>query len=491
MRIKKNIKYFYPYCLLILVISPALLYAQSKWVKIFDYSWWDETKACTQTYNGNIVISGITSSVRPSNLFLLVITETGDVLLEKIYSEPVLHDVSSIAIFGHDSYLVSGINHSNYFPAVVKTDLQGNVIWERSYFDNTTTNFYDLESTRDDGFIIAGSMYPQILYRRDALLVKADYSGEPLWTKIYESTGSFYEAFSISETADEGYIIVGDLGEHAWIKKTDKQGIILWQNEYGGLYSKAHSVIITEDNGYVFCGEKFMNPEYGYDVFIVKVDSAGITTWEKTFDFGGTEWTYSVIQTSDMGYALAGTRYKYFSSEITYRDILLIKTDQYGNMEWYQRYGDDSYGSFDESATSVFQTSDEGFLIAGSIQQPSNGRMSILVIKTDKNGNTEGIPTYIKTDDQSHSSNLQLFQNFPNPFNAQTTIKFSLNNTANVSLIIYDLSGKEVLRLLDHKNLSSGDHAIKWIATGNSSGVYFSKLISDREILIKKILLVK
>ena len=82
-----------------------------------------------------------------------------------------------------------------------------------------------------------------------------------------------------------------------------------------------------------------------------------------------------------------------------------------------------------------------------------------------------------------------LYQNYPNPFNPSTSIKFDMKKNGNVSLKIFDLSGKEVKTLFNGYK-QSGNHEVNFNANGLSSGIYFCKLeTSDYTSMIKMTLL--
>jgi hypothetical protein len=85
---------------------------------------------------------------------------------------------------------------------------------------------------------------------------------------------------------------------------------------------------------------------------------------------------------------------------------------------------------------------------------------------------------------------MALYQNVPNPFNAQTTIRFELARSAHARLIVHDLLGREVAQLINDV-LSSGPHEISFDACALPSGVYFYSLISGNHRLTRKLLLLK
>ena len=88
------------------------------------------------------------------------------------------------------------------------------------------------------------------------------------------------------------------------------------------------------------------------------------------------------------------------------------------------------------------------------------------------------------------ANNFELFQNYPNPFNPETNISFILNESSNVLLKIFDVSGKEVV-VLTNKVYSAGSHTIKWNASEFPSGVYFYKIQAGNNSSVKKMTLIK
>jgi hypothetical protein len=101
--------------------------------------------------------------------------------------------------------------------------------------------------------------------------------------------------------------------------------------------------------------------------------------------------------------------------------------------------------------------------------------------------------TFTSTSNDNNSSIIQgyeLFQNFPNPFNPTTTISYQLPKDGNVSLIVYDVLGRELKRLVDCFK-KAGKYNIGFDASKFSSGIYFYKLKSDGYSSIKKMILIK
>ncbi len=159
-------------------------------------------------------------------------------------------------------------------------------------------------------------------------------------------------------------------------------GQITFERWYGGSYGdQGWSVAQTADGGYIIAGGTQSFGAGLGDVYLIKTDSLGDTLWTKTY--GGTQddCGYSLARTSDGGYIIAGHTYSYGAGG---EDIYLIKTDTLGDTLWTKTYG----GSSNDVGRSVAQTYDGGYIITGSTNSYGIGSTDIYLIKTDVDGDT-------------------------------------------------------------------------------------------------------
>jgi len=164
-----------------------------------------------------------------------------------------------------------------------------------------------------------------------------------------------------------------------------------WQKMYGGENDYyAYSMVKTDDGGYALAGYTYSYDSYTNDFVLVKADAAGNRQWIQMYDGGSDDYAYSVIQTSDGGYAIAGYTYSYDSYT---NDFMLVKTDADGNQEWTQTYD----GGSDDYAYSVIQTNDGGYAIAGYTYSDESGDYDFWLVKTDLDGYEEWDQTYART----------------------------------------------------------------------------------------------
>jgi hypothetical protein len=205
------------------------------------------------------------------------------------------------------------------------------------------------------------------------------------WNKTFGGSSADF-ATSVKQTSDGGYILAGytfsfGSGESDfWLVKTDSSGGHEWNRTFGGdSYDFASSVQQTSDGGYILAGHTYSFGAGVSDFWLVKTDSSGNLEWDQTFGGSDSEFAYSVQQTFDGGYVIAG----YTNSFGFGGDFWFVKTDSSGNHEWNRTFG----GSDFDQVHSVQQTSDGGYILAGYTNSFGSGG-DFWVIKTDSSGGT-------------------------------------------------------------------------------------------------------
>ncbi|MFZ8835397.1 MAG: hypothetical protein ACO2O5_14570, partial [Candidatus Caldipriscus sp.] len=284
-----------------------------------------------------------------------------------------------------------GAGYSDIF--LVKTDAYGNRVWAKTYGGTNNDWTYPFQQTSDGGYIVAGITYSFGAGGGDIFLVKTDENGNLQWAKTYGGTGDDWAIF-VQQTSDGGYIVAGytdSFGAGVWdafLIKTDSNGNVEWAKTYGGTnYDIAYSVQQTSDGGYIVAGYTYSFGAGGWDAFLIKTDSNGNVQWAKTYGGVYDDGNFVVQQTSDGEYITAGWTYSFGAGGY---DIFLVRTDANGNVQWAKTYG----GAGDDWAYSVQQTSDGGYILAGITYSFGAGWGDIFLVKTDENGNLQWAKTY-------------------------------------------------------------------------------------------------
>ncbi len=163
-----------------------------------------------------------------------------------------------------------------------------------------------------------------------------------------------------------------------WAVKINAQ--VSFQRTYGSPNTdEGNFVQQTSDNGYILAGSAidFIGGS-NQDAYLVKTDLTGAVLWSKTYGSTQNDYASCVKQTSDAGYIVSGTAY--FSGS-AYRGFL-IKINSAGDTAWTK-----TYGSEDNSFTSVVQTNDGGYIASGNISDHSHTSSAGYLVKVDNNGN--------------------------------------------------------------------------------------------------------
>ena len=287
---------------------------------------------------------------------------------------------------------------------LVKTDPEGNKQWSQTFGGSESEGAYSVQQTADGGFIIAGETYSFGKGRSDFWLVKTDPEGNKQWSQTFggsESEG----AYSVQQTADGGFIIAGETYSFGkgrsdfWLVKTDPQGNKKWSRTFGGPYAdEALSVKQTACGGFIIAGRTASFGAGKDDVWLIKTDPEGNKEWSQTFGGVFSDEGASVEQTACGGFIIAGRTASFGAGK---DDVWLIKTDPEGNKQWSQAFG----SSEGDWASSVWQTTDGGFIVAGDTTKayvrpvplgvpPVTPITDIWVVRTDPYGNLQWTKTF-------------------------------------------------------------------------------------------------
>jgi len=285
--------------------------------------------------------------------------------------------------------------------------------WDRTYGGNGEDAAFSLIQTTDGGYAVSGGTYSQGAGGADAWVIKLDKQGNQVWDKTYGGSGND-AALSLIQTTDGGYAVAGWTQSKGadnldfWVIKLDEQGNQIWDRTYGGsgedIAPKPIPLIQTTDGGYAVAGATSTKGFGEVDFWVIKLDEQGNQVWDKTYGGSGADFASSLIQTIDGGYAVAGATSTKGSGDV---DFWVIKLDKQGNQIWDRTYGSGSGDDFALKSIPFIQTIDGGYAVAGWTKSKGSGEVDFWVIKLDKQGNQIWDRTYGGSGNDVASSLIQ------------------------------------------------------------------------------------
>jgi hypothetical protein len=327
------------------------------------------------------------------------------------------------------SHILVVIFAISIFPLLVYGQLQTppKIEWQRSLGGSGDEFARSIQQTSDGGYIVAGysnSFDGDVNKTNNAfdyLVVKLLSSGMTEWKRLYGGNGDDL-SLSIKEITHGSYIIAGssysndvDVKDHIgtgntsdfWVVKLTDDSVVNWERSLGGMSSDwGASIIPTFDTGYIVVGgsrstEGMVVGNHGiHDCWVVKLASNGIKEWSKLYGGSGDDYGFSIKQTADSGYIIAGYNSSsdgnitgHHGSE-TIGDYWVIKLSKEGDMQWQSSLG----GSQEDCANDILQTGDGGYIVMGysrstdgdvNMHHGSEATQDIWVVKLTDSGSIE------------------------------------------------------------------------------------------------------
>ncbi len=422
-------------------------------------------------------------------------------------------------------YIIPGCKSDSAW--LMKVDMYGNKEWENSYNLMDYWGKKTVIQTSDGGYLFAGWVgivkvdslgnkewknqnhpagmgtypyYEDIIEHSNgkyyavggpgngglALIVKFSRDGQVLKRKWHGGNCDNDRFKSVIESADGRLIAVGakvhgnsgypcsfEWYDDFWIVKLGLNGSKLWEKTYGGdYYEEAHDIVRLESGGYGIIGEKCPNtPSHCTNatrVMYLQIDENGNQVASDIFNQNGFCSGHAITTTHDGGIAWVGERGNY--------NLWMYQWDSNNQpLEVTEQLG---------PGYSIEKTHDGGFVISTG----SN------IIKTDAEFNFNE-DLFTEEIIEEVPSEFKLYQNYPNPFNPKTVIRFDLPKESNVKILIYDVLGRLIKKIIDNRQ-DIGFKTIQWDATNNygkkvSDGVYLYSIEAGDFLQTKKMVFLK
>ncbi len=435
----------------------------------------DYAACIRQTTDGGYIVVGQTDSFGNGSAFnadvwIIKLDSLGNTAWEKTFGEAGKRDGAlSVDVTADGGSIVAGATNSYgaEYPSIwiARLDADGDSLWTRILKGSIVSSADEIRQTTDGGYILAG--------RGEENLLKLDNRGNREWGLHFSRS-----LHSVDQTTDGGFVAAGDsiYRQLEWdyipalsLIKVNASGGREWSNPLGdSLIGSASSILQTADGGYIVAGDSIhliSDFEHSHFFMVIKLNAAGNREWEYYSDTFSS--AASIEQTADGGYIAAGN-----VTDIDHGlDFLLVRFDAQGNIQWTKTYG--NTGGW-EYASSISQTSDQGYVVAGQTDSEGAGLYDMWVMKLDESGNGAG-PVGIAERNIDACAGFSLSQNYPNPALRSAAFRFTLPRPYFVTLAIYDMHGKKCATVL-HEQRSDGESVAEWPVNDLPAGLYFYRL---------------
>jgi hypothetical protein len=248
------------------------------WTHRYGGDSYSEAECIRPTDDGGFILVGTIDSITAGGVvgYAVKTDSAGNSEWEQTYYIGNLNTFHSVEQTTDGGYIMLGGGGfwGNHDIWLVKTDAGGDTLWT-AYFSAGDDDYgFGFQQTNDGGYIIAGSTWSTTTVNWDVILVKTDSLGIQQWLKR-SGQSSNEQAMSIKLTDDGGFIIAGstDYGRDGytdmWLIRADSSGNIIWTATYGGAGNEvANSVNITATGDFILAGSRDSDTTWA-DVYVV------------------------------------------------------------------------------------------------------------------------------------------------------------------------------------------------------------------------------
>ncbi|RDC64871.1 T9SS type A sorting domain-containing protein [Adhaeribacter pallidiroseus] len=293
-----------------------------------------------------------------------------------------------------------------------------------------------------------------------------------------------------------------------WVIKVAPDGRALWDKSFGSTEQDYLQALAAVGDNYILAGysnspgngHKSQNSQGGHDFWFLKINANGQKVWDKTYGGAGYEELHSISITTNGNLLLGGTSFSEASGDKTQNsrgssDYWMVQTNSAGTKQWDKRYG----GQGKDELRTLLQDSDDSYLLAGRSNSDisgdqtnaSQGNNDYWLVKVSLPATSTFIRKATQPEAPVHPTESTLVKAYPNPFQEQVTIRFTLPETQLATVKILDNQGREVTTLFQQEAKAHYTYQLEWLGSKQSNGLYLLQLQTPTGQNTQKILLHK
>jgi len=357
------------------------------WEKTFGKERNDQIRGLCETSHGDYLMAGWTSTLQTVQLYLLKVDASGDLVWERTFGVEGAQQAFSVLETGGGDCLVAGslwtVNRGKYDGYLIRCDEGGTKIWDKTYTGVNNKIFQsarEIQVMENGGFLITGKEYSVDGSMLRLLLIRTDLSGNVLWERTFAGSGRSVGS-SVLETSDGECLALGsttssvDEKDDVYLIRCDAGGNRIWEKTYGGnLLDAGASVQEVTGGGFIIAGSTETLDEKGYLIYVLRTDAGGEIIWEKTFGSRSSQIGSSIGEAPDGSFVVAG-----WSDAVAARDCYLLKCDSGGRLLWERTVG----GNKIDRAYSALALSDGSYVLAGETESFGAGALDGYLVKLE------------------------------------------------------------------------------------------------------------
>jgi hypothetical protein len=474
------------------ILLPCLVSAQpdTLWTRTYGTTWHEEATDVRQAADGGYFIGGFTGNIQLQvEGWSLVRTDgVGDTLWTRTFVDSDYVSCTAVCPLPDSGAIFVGYGFrpdSGDFGRILRLDAAGNLLWEHSLTAHSNV-VSDIEMATDSTFAVCGRATGSTEFDEDCWLAEINLQGDIVWSRTYPDS-SLEHAVDLALTVDGGFILTGYIldsntsYDDAFAIKTTPDGTLQWRTVIGGddiMDQRGYGVTQTTDGDYVVCGSTETPGDPWFDGLLVRLDVGGNIVWQTTQ--GGSLWDEldAILPMPDGGVMAAGWTSSF--SDVNHGQFWLTKTSAEGSMEWQWHL----IGLSPDYCYAVISTSDSGYAMVGQTGFWNPQDSDYWLVKLSH----ASAPVW--SSPSTRPARYALTQNYPNPFNSATRIPLELPHSGHVLLEVFDLVGRKVATVAEG-NFSAGPHTFLFDAGDLPSGMYVYHLTADSEKLCRRMIILK
>ena len=465
--------------LLFIILLPGLFSATAQNIffeKTFGTPNTDLARSVKQLPDGTIYVAGFSNSgpYGGFDVSLSRLDRFGNLQWTKYYGDSYdnnclymnLCSDGNLVLTGEDQGTPTGID-----AFALKVDTAGNQIWREAYASPVNESSKYIEETLDGGFIMCG-FRNDAFGSNDAYVIKTDASGNMQWDQAYGAMDNEY-ADMIRQLPEGGYLLTADTksmgagGYDVYVLKLDSAGNSLWDYTYGDQWQNGcQGIFVTSGGKYLSYGETEVYQFSPFQFYLELIDTNGTSIWRRTFGGSAADAAFSLVEAPDGGFMATGYSNSYNTNPGPL-NLIVFKTDPAGYFQWARSYGSEGI----DLGYEIIHSIDNGYLVTGKIYIENSDEYYLLHL--DQEG----------TNSVMESAQAGDMLIYPNPARDRIIISSAVLTGPSV-LNIYSANGRLALQ----KRLTNTDNQID---TGQLfPGTYIVELRSENSTCRQKLVIV-